>query len=261
MSPFAERSDIVELISYNEYEIVFSAPTAFIRDWIIRDYLNGTQKIVNGEKIWVKKGIKQFLLDFYPKLMSVDIVVDSSRKIVIDTSSTVINTVEDTNKNRNTSNTASFSENDNSFSIGTDLNIKYTFENFVVGSSNKLAYSVAKSIVDNGFSSDTNPLFLYGGVGLGKTHLCQAMAWGLKDKYPNKQIIYLSAEKSYASNSLPEYVKLTLPLGAIPSKETDRSANASNFSSSVRPDTLKLPSLNFTLHLTYSKRSSSIFHL
>jgi chromosomal replication initiator protein len=82
------------------------------------------------------------------------------------------------------------------YAVGLNLNPHYTFENFVVGDSNKIAYSIAKCITE-GVNPDfnMNPFFLYGAVGLGKTHLMQAMAWELKAKHKDKNIVYLSAEK------------------------------------------------------------------
>lgn len=77
---------------------------------------------------------------------------------------------------------------------GTALDPRFTFENFVVGKPNELAYAAARKVAE----SDTvafNPLFLYGGVGLGKTHLMHAIAWAIKAKNPNRQVLYLSAEK------------------------------------------------------------------
>lgn len=74
------------------------------------------------------------------------------------------------------------------------LDPRFTFENFVVGKPNELAYAAARRVADAD-SVPFNPLFLYGGVGLGKTHLMHAIALHIKKRDPNRQIIYLSAEK------------------------------------------------------------------
>ena len=71
---------------------------------------------------------------------------------------------------------------------------KYTFENFVVGKSNQLAYAAAQRIVESD-SAQFNPLFLYSNAGLGKTHLMHAIAKSIHDKNPNRRILYLSAEQ------------------------------------------------------------------
>ena len=74
------------------------------------------------------------------------------------------------------------------------LDIRFTFENFVIGKPNELAYAAALRIAESE-KPPFNPLFLYGGVGLGKTHLMHAIAWHIKKVFPKKKVIYLSAEK------------------------------------------------------------------
>jgi chromosomal replication initiator protein len=70
---------------------------------------------------------------------------------------------------------------------------KYLFENFVVGSSNDLAAAAAKKISENP-GKYWNPLFLYGGVGLGKTHLLHAIGHIIIDKFPEQKIMYITSE-------------------------------------------------------------------
>jgi chromosomal replication initiator protein len=70
---------------------------------------------------------------------------------------------------------------------------RYTFDSFVVGSSNQLAYAASKSIAENP-SGSFNPLFIYGGAGLGKTHLIQAIGQQIRESRPNLKIVYMSAE-------------------------------------------------------------------
>jgi chromosomal replication initiator protein len=79
------------------------------------------------------------------------------------------------------------------------LDPRFTFENFVVGKPNELAHAaarrVAESIISNARTVPFNPLFLYGGVGLGKTHLMHSIAWAITTQAPHRKVIYLSAEK------------------------------------------------------------------
>ncbi len=77
---------------------------------------------------------------------------------------------------------------------GSALDPRYSFDSFVVGKSNELAYAAAKRIAE---SDDVpfNPLFLHGGVGLGKTHLMHAIAHEVKRLKPRKKVVYISAEK------------------------------------------------------------------
>ncbi|MEE3048311.1 MAG: chromosomal replication initiator protein DnaA [Pseudomonadota bacterium] len=76
----------------------------------------------------------------------------------------------------------------------TRLDDRLTFENFVVGKPNELAFAAARRVAE----SDVvpfNPLFLYGGVGLGKTHLMHAIAWHIRHRHPERSVLYLTAEK------------------------------------------------------------------
>lgn len=73
-----------------------------------------------------------------------------------------------------------------------------TFDNFVVGKPNELAHAAARRVAEGvaeGASVTFNPLFLYGGVGLGKTHLMHAIAWEVKQSNPDARVLYLSAEQ------------------------------------------------------------------
>jgi len=78
--------------------------------------------------------------------------------------------------------------------IGAPLDPRFTFENFVVGKPNEMAHAAALRVAD-ATSLPFNPLFLYGGVGLGKTHLMHAIAHRISTRKPDKRVIYLSAEK------------------------------------------------------------------
>ena len=74
------------------------------------------------------------------------------------------------------------------------LDPRFTFSNFFVGKPNELAFAAARRVVESATAS-FNPLFLYSGVGLGKTHLMHAIAWEINSRQPNRKVMYLSAEK------------------------------------------------------------------
>ena len=76
---------------------------------------------------------------------------------------------------------------------GAPLDARFKFDSFVVGKPNELAHAAARRVAEGG-PATFNPLFLYGGVGLGKTHLMHAIAWELQSKTPDLKIVYLSAE-------------------------------------------------------------------
>jgi chromosomal replication initiator protein len=79
--------------------------------------------------------------------------------------------------------------------IESQLNPIYTFENFLEGDSNRLARNASIAVANKPGGTSFNPLLIFGGVGLGKTHLAHAIGVDVKDKYPEKTVLYISAEK------------------------------------------------------------------
>ena len=79
--------------------------------------------------------------------------------------------------------------------IDSQLNALYNFDNFLEGGSNRLARSAAKAVASKPGGTSFNPLLIFGGVGLGKTHLAHAIGVDVKEKHPNKTVLYISAEK------------------------------------------------------------------
>jgi chromosomal replication initiator protein len=77
---------------------------------------------------------------------------------------------------------------------GSPLDPRYTFDRFIVGTSNQFAHSAALRVAEGG-SVAFNPLFLHSSVGLGKTHLMHAIAWEIRRRHPERRVVYLSAEK------------------------------------------------------------------
>lgn len=81
-------------------------------------------------------------------------------------------------------------------SHGTPVNPKFTFDSFVVGSSNEFIYAAAKAVADHpGKTDEYNPLFIYGGSGLGKTHILMAIANQIKVKSPGLKVLYATCEQ------------------------------------------------------------------
>jgi chromosomal replication initiator protein len=170
----------LELVSASEHEVIMSVPSKFLRDWIKREYLNS-----GG---FSGKGIAKTLIDENPNFKKISIIYSESQEI----------SVKNSENKEDKGQIISLSKYDNVFTLGIDLNPKFTFENFIVGKSNQLAYNMARVLAGDkktDFIDESNPLFLYGGVGLGKTHLAQAVAWYIKDNNKNSKVIYLSAER------------------------------------------------------------------
>lgn len=91
---------------------------------------------------------------------------------------------------------ADSAEEDEEFTLGSPLDPRFTFENFVVGKPNELAYAAARRVAESTEAPiGCNPLFLHGGVGLGKTHLMHALAWQIRRENPERRVLYMSAEK------------------------------------------------------------------
>jgi chromosomal replication initiator protein len=95
--------------------------------------------------------------------------------------------------------------------VGDPFNPRYTFDSFVVGNSNQFAHAAARSI-SNRPAESYNPLFLYAGVGLGKTHLLHAIGHAIMRKHPELRVMYLPAEQfvnelisSLRFNRMPEF--------------------------------------------------------
>ena len=79
--------------------------------------------------------------------------------------------------------------------VDPQLNLHQNFDNFIEGESNRLARSAGIAVANKPGGTAFNPLFIFGGVGLGKTHLAHAIGVDIKEKYPKKKVLYVSAEK------------------------------------------------------------------
>ncbi len=79
--------------------------------------------------------------------------------------------------------------------IDSQLNDSYTFENFVEGDCNRLAREASLAVTENPGGTAFNPLLIYSGTGLGKTHLCHAIGLRIKEKFPEKTVLYVQSEQ------------------------------------------------------------------
>ena len=163
-------------LSVKDQTISFSVPTKFLRDWVVNNYAD---KIKNQCKNYIKN------------IEAIKFVVKPvGGRVVPGTARTIKNTDNQWKRSLDIRSNQSPSSNE----FGAPLDPRFTFDNFVVGKPNELAFAASQRVAE---SEDVtfNPLFLYGGVGLGKTHLMHAIGWKIKEKSPDRKVIYLSAEK------------------------------------------------------------------
>ena len=118
-------------------------------------------------------------------------MIESCLELAAGTSLTLNVVVEEEDKNSNNGNIES---EDDPITRKSELNPRYSFENFVVGGNNNLAYGAAIAVAETP-GQKYNPLFLYGGSGLGKTHLLQAIGNRYSELYPNRKVLYTTSEK------------------------------------------------------------------
>lgn len=119
------------------------------------------------------------------------VIKGSKPQKVSETTSPLADAVRDHEQKRQGGSSSSTTSNGEPVSSG--LNHRYTFDNFIVGSSNDLAYAACQAVAANP-GTKYNPLFLYGGVGLGKTHLAQAVGNEIIRKKPSAKVLYINSE-------------------------------------------------------------------
>ena len=162
----------IQFGQYSDNILILNVPTRFMRDWIESHYLERILAILSKE-------------------------VSDIKSIKIEVASLDLNSKKEAQKQQDNKVGVSMKVSESLLdhnSIGAPLDERLSFENFVVGPSNELAYAAARRITERRNVS-FNPLFLYGGVGLGKTHLLHAMALEINKNWPERKVLYLSAEK------------------------------------------------------------------
>ena len=183
--------DIKYLISKDVKEIFWEA---WIKPLIFEKYEKGTLYLYSDSKIISSRAENQYYETIF---FQASIFFKSLKKIQFNTISS--------KKNEDTSLKSIVQKNkihkhypydDLSFidSVSMKTNSKFTFDNFIVGNSNRMPYAASKRICDKN-SFNYNPLFIHGDVGMGKTHLLNAMAIDLNANFPNSKIVLMSAER------------------------------------------------------------------
>ena len=153
----------------DEDVVQISVPTRFMRDWAAAHYEDRLTELWRGENA---------------AIAGVEIVVHAdvadNKNSVVAKAENEVQSVATSVRGRDT--------------LSAPLDERFTFDQFVVGKSNEFAYAAARRIGEAS-TVPFNPLFLYGGVGLGKTHLMHAIAWHVREATPERSVLYLSAEK------------------------------------------------------------------
>ena len=160
---------------HSEGRLVLLAPNRFVLDWIVERFLSRINELV-----------KQFSDN---QQLSVLIEIGSKRNEQQAVASTPSAAPRNNNK-------AAFSQPDNVVFLS-NLNPNFTFDNFVEGKSNQLAKAASLQVAENPAVA-YNPLFLYGGVGLGKTHLMHAIGNQIIRANPKAKVLYLHSERFVA---------------------------------------------------------------
>jgi chromosomal replication initiator protein len=171
------------LVSVKQGAARMAVPTRFMRDWVISNYAESIQALWQDEADNVSR---------------IEIVVRPPERPVPKPSCAPETKPVREGRPVAAAPTAAHSvptENEAAYrDLNAPLDERFTFEDFVVGKPNELAYAAARRVAEARVVP-FNPLFLYGPVGLGKTHLMHAIAWEIKARNPDRRIIYLSAEK------------------------------------------------------------------
>ena len=172
-------------------DVVLLAPNRFIRDWVLDKFLTRITEIfqqLSGERCGIKVEASSIDLVSNSRQPSEQVIIKPkilTSKPLPATTSIQIPTERPTEAIEGGLNHKSF------------LNSTFTFNSFVEGKSNQLALAAARQIAENPGGS-YNPLFIYGAVGLGKTHLMHAVGNELRRQKPNAKIIYLHSERFVA---------------------------------------------------------------
>lgn len=158
--------------SIENNKIIIAVPNTFVKEWLYKNYNKKLIQIINK----IEKNIKK-----------IDYIIKSNIK-----------------ENKNEKSASLYEEEDNNIAqmnfqdiiidYDTGLNLKYTFDNYVVGSFNNLAHAAGSAVSENP-GSLYNPLFIYSKSGLGKTHLLQAIGNKIKNTIKKKKVFYIQGQE------------------------------------------------------------------
>lgn len=166
----------------NEEKMIIGVPNAFTKNWLEKKYNNYILKSLQNI---TERRIRHIEYHVNPKIKE-DVVIKTTEEVVVSLPEQL------PSKDTCVKEEELFCESEKLKKNG--LNPRYRFDNFVVGNGNELAHAAAQAIVQKPGTS-YNPFFLYGGVGLGKTHLIQALGNEINKKYPDLKVLYVTCEQ------------------------------------------------------------------
>jgi len=174
----------LKLADVKNGQVMITVPTRFMREWIIAHYAE------NILRFWCQEDQGVHSVDIFVKAEPVAIhnpaAAAAAQQPAGGLEAAMLGRAANANDDKPI----------NPDSISAPLDPRYTFENFVVGKPNELAHAAARRVAEStAVVPGGNPLFVYGGVGLGKTHLMHAIAWHIRKTDPSRKVVYLSAEK------------------------------------------------------------------
>ena len=152
----------IRLVSLEDSNVLLGVPNKFFKEWLVENYID----IISNS-----------LSDVSGLNVNIKFIVTKPEKTDISRDITVKTTIKR-----------------GPVRLHSSLNPNYNFERFIVGSSNQFAHAAALSVAEQP-AHNYNPLFIYGGVGLGKTHLINAIGIHTISLYPQKNVLYVSAEE------------------------------------------------------------------
>ncbi len=162
--------DPLSVASVSDAAVVLEAPNTFFRDWVASHYLE-TLKAYAGER-------------------QLRIATATATNI----SSVLPSVLAPAQASFETNRVAEISQRTGQGEWDSSLNVKFTFDRFVVGPSNRFAHAASLAVAESPAKA-YNPLFIYGGVGLGKTHLMQAIGQAIGQRWSSRRIVYVSSER------------------------------------------------------------------
>lgn len=172
----------------DENTICFLAPSQYHIEVLTKKYLD----LISNSLTFLTN--KNYIICFQSKDMS--LTNDEEEESKVEESSKEINSKNETSLTKEDDSSSKQTHDKNTVNLNNSdsgLNPKYTFENYIVGSNNRFAHAAAVAVSENP-GTKYNPLYIYGGVGLGKTHLMQAIGHAIKKNNPNINIIYTTGE-------------------------------------------------------------------